>query len=72
VRHWERGWLYPSLIRHILKPLCFKRINLEKIKVFDFVCNNGWGGGGSKRGVLIKEGLDKKTIVEITEQVVFN
>ena len=33
-----------------LKSLCFKRINLEKIKVFDFVCNNGGGGGG-----LLKE-----------------
>jgi hypothetical protein len=39
-------------------------INLEKIKVFDFVCNNG--GGLLKEDGLIKEGRDKKTIIEIT------
>ena len=44
------------------KPLCFKRINLEKIKVFDFVLNNGGGGGGGllKEDVLIKDERDKK------------
>jgi hypothetical protein len=36
-----------------IKPLCFKRINLEKIKVFDFVCNNGGGGGLLKEDGLI-------------------
>jgi hypothetical protein len=39
--------------------------------VFDFVCNNGWGGLLKEDG-SIKEGRDKKTIIEITEQVVFN
>ena len=40
--------------------------------MFDFVCNNGGGGGGLlKEEGLIKEGRDKKTIIEITQQVVF-
>jgi hypothetical protein len=39
--------------------------------VFDFVCNNGGGGGLLKEDGSIKEGRDKKTIIEITEQVVF-
>jgi hypothetical protein len=55
--------------KHI--SICFKRINFEKIKCLILFVIMGGGGGLLKEDGSIKEGRDKKTIIEITEQVVF-